>query len=138
MFWRFLVYDDPSVARFVVRDADSRLNLREAAAVAQWVASGTAFHSMRDHPNQNRPFNGGMWGALGPRRRRADPRAAAAGPGEAAGVSAGGEAAWSLEELVRQWEGKELYAGDLDFLSQKVRRCRSPAAALTARRRGTR
>jgi hypothetical protein len=45
MFWRFLVADDPSVDRFIVRDADSRLNPRDALAVAEWVRSGTALHT---------------------------------------------------------------------------------------------
>ncbi len=36
MFWRFLVADDPQVDRFIVRDSDSRLNARDAYAVAEW------------------------------------------------------------------------------------------------------
>ena len=63
MFWRFFVADDPSVSRFIVRDADSRLNARDAAAVADWMASPYSVHSLRDHPNHDRPMNGGMWGA---------------------------------------------------------------------------
>ena len=63
MFWRFLVADDPSVDRFIVRDSDSRLNVRDAYAVVDWIRSGRAVHSVRDHPNHDRPLNGGMWGA---------------------------------------------------------------------------
>jgi hypothetical protein len=37
--WRFLVLDDASVQRFIVRDADSLLSEREAAAVNAWLAS---------------------------------------------------------------------------------------------------
>ena len=33
MFWRFLVADDPTVDRFIIRDSDSRLNARERFAV---------------------------------------------------------------------------------------------------------
>jgi hypothetical protein len=33
MFWRFLVADDPTVDRYIVRDSDSRLNAREALYV---------------------------------------------------------------------------------------------------------
>ncbi len=33
----------------IVRDADSRLNVREKAAVDAWIASGRPFHVMRDH-----------------------------------------------------------------------------------------
>ena len=29
MFWRFMVADDPTVDRYIVRDTDSRLNARE-------------------------------------------------------------------------------------------------------------
>jgi hypothetical protein len=39
MFWRFLVAEDDAVDRYIVRDSDSRLNAREAAAVAEWMAS---------------------------------------------------------------------------------------------------
>lgn len=61
MFWRFLVADDPSVDRFIVRDSDSRLNRRDAFAVLDWVRSGKPAHSLRDHPNHDRPLNGGMY-----------------------------------------------------------------------------
>lgn len=64
MFWRFLVADDPSVDRFLVRDSDSRLNEREAAAVAEWIESGAKVHTVRDHPNHDRPLNGGLWGGV--------------------------------------------------------------------------
>lgn len=62
MFWRFLVADDPEVDRFIVRDSDSRLNMRDAAAVEEWINSGLAVHTIRDHPNHDRPLNGGLWG----------------------------------------------------------------------------
>lgn len=67
-FWRFFVASDASLERFIVRDTDSRLNPREAAAVAEWEASGKAFHLMRDHPLhivRRWPILGGMWGGLG-------------------------------------------------------------------------
>jgi hypothetical protein len=64
MFWRFFVSADPTVDRFLVRDADSRLSLREKFAVDEWIASGKGVHTMRDHQNHNYPFNGGMWGAV--------------------------------------------------------------------------
>lgn len=38
-FWRFLVMDDPSVKRFLIRDADSLLSYRESAAVDEWLNS---------------------------------------------------------------------------------------------------
>lgn len=38
------------MARFISRDTDSRLGLRESAAVDEWVKSGKMLHTMRDHP----------------------------------------------------------------------------------------
>jgi hypothetical protein len=64
-FWRFLVAGDPTIERFVSRDADSRLNGREQAAVAAWVASGKPFHVMRDSAHHARRMMGGMWGGVG-------------------------------------------------------------------------
>lgn len=63
MCWRFLAADDPDVARFLVRDTDSRLSLREKAAVDAWIASGRAFHIIRDHPDHTPVINGGLWAA---------------------------------------------------------------------------
>ncbi|WP_051341297.1 tetratricopeptide repeat protein [Azospirillum halopraeferens] len=62
MFWRFLVADDPGVRRFLCRDADSRPTAREIAAVAEWTASGTPFHVLRDHVMHMEPVMGGLWG----------------------------------------------------------------------------
>ena len=46
MFRRFYVADDPTVDRFIVRDSDSRLNARDAFAVADWCdAKGWPVHS---------------------------------------------------------------------------------------------
>merc|ERR1712196_666033 len=38
-------------------------NEREAAAVREWVESGKALHTMRDHPYHSMAMMGGMWGA---------------------------------------------------------------------------
>lgn len=65
MFWRFDVSDDPTVERFIVRDLDSRLTLRERKSVDEWIADGTALHSMHDYlPGHGRPLMGGMWGGV--------------------------------------------------------------------------
>jgi len=64
MFWRFLVYDDREVERFIIRDTDSRLNLREKYAVDEWIESGKKLHIMRDHPNHGIPMLGGTWGLV--------------------------------------------------------------------------
>src|SRR5688572_9393291 len=62
MFHRFLINDDPTVERYLVRDADSRLNKREAGAVKEWIESGKSFHVIRDHPHHPQPMLGGLWG----------------------------------------------------------------------------
>ena len=62
---RFLVADDPEVARYLVRDCDSLVNAREAAAVSVWLESGKAFHVMRDWWTHTDPILAGMWGGLG-------------------------------------------------------------------------
>lgn len=65
LYWRFEAAYDAGVSRFLVRDCDSRLNAREAAAVAEWMESGLPFHAMRDHPDHGIPVLGGLWGATG-------------------------------------------------------------------------
>lgn len=66
MFWRFLPASEPGLDALIVRDADSRLNAREAAAVAAWLDSAKAAHVMRDHPHHLLwPMLGGMWGIRG-------------------------------------------------------------------------
>ena len=67
MMWRFLVADDAGVDWFIVRDADSRLTLRDAAAVAAWIKSDSAFHCIRDHPSHAAyAVSGGLWGGRAP------------------------------------------------------------------------
>jgi hypothetical protein len=61
---RFLVADDSSVGRFLVRDCDSVVSKREAAAVAEWVGSGLPFHVMRDWYTHTDPMLAGMWGGI--------------------------------------------------------------------------
>ena len=63
LFWRFELLKDLTIERFIVRDTDSRLNIREAAAVKEWEESGLEFHIMRDNPQHNAFICGGMWGA---------------------------------------------------------------------------
>lgn len=63
LFWRFEPLKDTTIERFIVRDSDSRLNIREAAAVKEWEESGKEFHIMRDNPMHGAKICGGMWGA---------------------------------------------------------------------------
>ena len=61
-FWRFYPADERDVAVMISRDTDSRLNLREKAAVDVWLESDLPFHIMRDHPLHRSPIMAGMWG----------------------------------------------------------------------------
>ena len=61
---RFIVADDPTVGHYMVRDCDSVVSAREAAAVAEWLASGLPFHAMRDWYTHTDPLLAGMWGGL--------------------------------------------------------------------------
>ena len=97
MFWRFLVADDENVDAWIVRDTDSRLNARERAAVDEWLTSGKAVHTMRDHPNHKRPINAGMFGGR-----------------------AGALRGRKMGQLVRAWSDKGHYGGDLRFLNRVV------------------
>ena len=66
MNWRFLVADDISVNNFIIRDADSRVSLRDRWAIDEWLHSESKkpFHVVRDHPSHaNYPLMGGTWGA---------------------------------------------------------------------------
>lgn len=60
MFWRFFAADSDNIV--ISRDTDSRLGLREKAAVDEWLASDKDFHIMRDHPYHQTEILGGMWG----------------------------------------------------------------------------
>ena len=62
MYWRFFPASDENVDVMISRDADSRLNLKEKAAVDAWLNSECSFHIMRDHPWHTTPILGGMWG----------------------------------------------------------------------------
>ena len=64
LVWRFLVASDPTVGRFMVRDCDSVINVREAAAVAEWLASDLPFHVMRDWWTHTDLILAGMWGGI--------------------------------------------------------------------------
>ncbi|KAL0479384.1 3-phosphoshikimate 1-carboxyvinyltransferase [Acrasis kona] len=96
MFWRFLVADDENVDRYIIRDADSRLSMRERMAVEEWIDSGKHFHVLRDHPNHNFNMNGGLWG----------------------GVK--GALGSKMSELVKQWKSKDAYLADMEFLGSVV------------------
>lgn len=62
MFWRFYPASEPDVEVMLSRDTDSRLSLRERAAVDDWLGGDKDFHIMRDHPYHATEILGGMWG----------------------------------------------------------------------------
>ncbi|MGL5303704.1 MAG: tetratricopeptide repeat protein, partial [Aeromonas sp.] len=62
--WRFLVANDPSVGRFLIRDADSVFTLRERLAVEDWLTSDRWFHVMRDWWSHTDLVLAGMWGGI--------------------------------------------------------------------------
>lgn len=98
MYQRFLVADDPTVEYFAVRDADSRLSLREKAAVDEWIASGRLIHSCRDHVAHCRGLNGGTWAAIA-------------------------EAMPHMETLLREWikiHPEFVYGLDQEFLGRYI------------------
>ncbi len=64
LFWRFLAANDTGIDRFLCRDADSLISLRERAAVMEWVQSDRAFHVMRDDHAHTDPILAGMWGGV--------------------------------------------------------------------------
>jgi hypothetical protein len=68
MLYRFLPLGEEDVERFISRDLDSRLSIREKKAVDAWINSDKTFHIMKDHPYHysiDIPVLGGMWGAKG-------------------------------------------------------------------------
>lgn len=63
MFWRLETVDDTRFTHVIIRDADSRIDARDAAATMEWIASGRAAHSLRDHPaHEWIHLLGGGWG----------------------------------------------------------------------------
>ncbi|TFJ83045.1 hypothetical protein NSK_005669 [Nannochloropsis salina CCMP1776] len=95
MFWRFLVADDASIDRFIVRDTDSRLNARDRLAVEEWINSGLPIHSIRDSVWHCHPLNGGMWGGTH-------------------------GAIQNIGAQMASWSAKSAYGEDMDFLNTDV------------------
>jgi tetratricopeptide (TPR) repeat protein len=61
LFQRFLVMNDSTVGRFLVRDCDARLSAAEADLVRQWIDSDLPFHAVRDHVLHNELMIGCTW-----------------------------------------------------------------------------
>ena len=62
--WRFLPAGEP--VKMISRDADSRVNSKEAWAISEWCKSGKKYHTMWDNSSVEdghfNPMLGGMWG----------------------------------------------------------------------------
>lgn len=69
-FWRFLPASDSDTEIMLSRDCDSRLNLREKAAVDEWMKSYESFHIMRDHPLHCAKILGGIFGVKYPKLKK--------------------------------------------------------------------
>jgi tetratricopeptide (TPR) repeat protein len=65
LLWRFEAIHDPSVKRFLIRDADALLNVKERVAVDAWLQSDRYFHAMRDWYTHTDLILAGMWGGVG-------------------------------------------------------------------------
>lgn len=50
MIWRFQAFIDPKVEVCLIRDTDSRLNIRELTCVNEFIHSNKKFHTIKDHP----------------------------------------------------------------------------------------
>ena len=110
---RFRPAGEVGVDAVIVRDTDSRVNPREAAAVAAWLSSGKRFHFMHEamHDARYGAVMGGMWGCC----------VAGAGSDDGAPVPGLAEAVAAFERRFEcseargaSWEasGAELRAGD--------------------------
>jgi tetratricopeptide (TPR) repeat protein len=62
--WPLLALDDAWAHRVLFRDVDALLCPQEAAAVADWVASGRHFHVMRHSGADTALVPSGQWGAV--------------------------------------------------------------------------
>jgi hypothetical protein len=65
LLWRFEAIADPTVQRFLIRDADSLLTVKERIAVDAWLLSSRYFHAMRDWFTHTDLILAGMWGGVG-------------------------------------------------------------------------
>jgi hypothetical protein len=77
------------------RDCDSRLSLREKAAVDEWLESDKGFHTIHDHFHHSVPILGGLWGI----KRGCLP---------------------VFDKLMSDWSAEDRWQTDQDFLAQEI------------------
>ena len=95
MFWRFYPASESDVDVMISRDTDSRLNMREKAAVDEWLESDKSFHIMRDHPYHATEILGGMWGVRG-------------------------QVLLNMKQLIHQYTKGDFWQVDQNFLKEKI------------------
>lgn len=64
LFWRFKVCTDNQIDRYLIRDTDSLLSLREKHAVDEWTQSNKHFHGIRDFATHTELILAGLWGGV--------------------------------------------------------------------------
>lgn len=64
LFWRFHVVSDPHISKYLIRDCDAVINVKERVAVDEWLASNKHFHIMRDYYTHTDLVMAGMWGGV--------------------------------------------------------------------------
>jgi len=63
MYWRYFAADEPNASVAIFRDTDSLVNVREKAAVDQWLSGNKILHTMHDNDAGHwSPIMGGMCG----------------------------------------------------------------------------
>lgn len=93
VFWRFCVND--IARRWICRDADGRLSVRDLAAVEAWIASGKKWHVVRDDPAAlPTPILAGLWGGF--------------------------ETGVKMRDLIQAWPFSIAYGDDQKFLAERV------------------
>ncbi len=65
LLWRLEAFADPDVKRFLIRDADSLLTVKERIAVDAWLQSDRPFHAMRDWYSHTDLLLAGLFGGVG-------------------------------------------------------------------------
>ncbi|CAL4075793.1 unnamed protein product, partial [Meganyctiphanes norvegica] len=59
--WKFAALGDPQVEILLFRQPNAQVLLREVTAVKEWMNSGFALHTMRDHPTHNWTVVPNLW-----------------------------------------------------------------------------
>ncbi|ELT89372.1 hypothetical protein CAPTEDRAFT_197990 [Capitella teleta] len=65
--WKYIVIDDPTVEKFLIRSTTSRLSSRESSVVNKWLETDSpkCLHCTRDHPSQAPlPLTDGAFGGV--------------------------------------------------------------------------